>query len=963
MSNMNKIDENLYSRQIAVYGKNAMKSLTDAKVTILGFNGSCLELCKNLILAGVGTINLVDSSCVDIEDLATNYYATEDDIGKIAVNVIKDKLSELNPYVNFVVNDMNYENEYDTYVLINNTLENAILFNSKLRKENKRFIWLNTYGLMGNVFCDFGDFVSKDSDGENPNLSVIQNITSDGQIITLENSPHGLYPGDIFLLEDVKGIDNVNKKIFEVTKVHDSSRFDFKTNDINWSGYISGGRVIQQKKEVIFNHNSLQEQMSNPSLINLDMDGYMLHELFETFHLDSKTVSEENKFKSNFKSTLNGQFIPICSILGSYAAQEVIKAITGKYTPTTQWYYYHCYDMLPDDHDFSHSICGDRYDAMREIFGDNNMRKIRESSYFIVGSGAIGCEHLKNFSMVGIGSKDSQIYVTDMDTIERSNLNRQFLFRNSDIGSLKSDVAAREIMKMNSSVVVTSHQNKVCEETEVVYDSQFFNSIDGVANALDNIKARLYVDKRCIFHDKALFESGTLGTKGNTQVIIPRVTEHYGASQDPQEKSFPVCTIKNFPNTIEHTIHWARDEFESLFSSYPNAWNKYVEDPAYLDKITSNERGEMISNILYLWKNKPIDFSECVKFAINRFYEKYNYTILQLLHAYPIDTETTSGIKFWSGGKRCPVPLSLENNDLCLNYVKHCSLLIAEMFNYVVDQDDVSINILIIDMVKTYKPENFKPSDDIKVSANDKEEKENEKTKYNNVDISQLPKVDDLMTFKVKALEFEKDDDTNHHIDFITCSSNLRGTNYEIPNVDRYETKIKAGKIIPAISTTTSIVSGLVTIEVIKYILGKRKIEDFKNTFLNLAIGMIAQSEPMPTLYNDVKDLKLTVWDYYNLENDIKVNKLFEMLSEHYKVEIDTLSFEAKLLMSPMTSLRLKKERSNMLLSELLSSFGVIMENNIFEIQVGSLMEDEDYDLPNIKFHYKKLSNLLEKDK
>ena len=66
--------------------------------------------------------------------------------------------------------------------------------------------------------------------------------------------------------------------------------------------------------------------------------------------------------------------------------------------------------------------------------------------------------------------------------------------------------------------------------------------------------------------------------------------------------------------------------------------------------------------------------------------------------------------------------------------------------------------------------------------------------------------------------------------------------------------------------------------------------------------------------------------------------------------------------MSPMTSLKLKRERSNMILSELLSSFGVIMTNNIYEIQIGCLMEDEDYDLPNIKFHYKKSNELLEKD-
>ena len=181
------------------------------------------------------------------------------------------------------------------------------------------------------------------------------------------------------------------------------------------------------------------------------------------------------------------------------------------------------------------------------------------------------------------------------------------------------------------------------------------------------------------------------------------------------------------------------------------------------------------------------------------------------------------------------------------------------------------------------------------------------KTKYDNLDVSQLPEVCDLMKFNVKSLEFEKDDDTNHHIDFITCSSNLRATNYDIPNVDRYETKIKAGKIIPAISTTTSIVSGLVTVEVIKYILGKRSITDYKNTFLNLALGLVAQSEPMPTITNDIKGKKITIWDYYNLDKDITINCLLEEVSKFYNVEVDTLSYEAKLLISPMTSMKLKK--------------------------------------------------------
>lgn len=62
------------------------------------------------------------------------------------------------------------------------------------------------------------------------------------------------------------------------------------------------------------------------------------------------------------------------------------------------------------------------------------------------------------------------------------------------------------------------------------------------------------MDRRCVYYHKPLLESGTLGTKGNTQVVIPFVTESYSSSQDPPEKSIPICTLKNFPNAIEHTI-------------------------------------------------------------------------------------------------------------------------------------------------------------------------------------------------------------------------------------------------------------------------------------------------------------------------------------------------------------------------------------------------------------------------
>ena len=68
------------------------------------------------------------------------------------------------------------------------------------------------------------------------------------------------------------------------------------------------------------------------------------------------------------------------------------------------------------------------------------------------------------------------------------------------------------------------------------------------------IRDSTYVDRRCVFYKKPLLESGTLGTKGNTQVVIPNLTESYSSSRDPPEKSIPLCTLRSFPNKIDHTI-------------------------------------------------------------------------------------------------------------------------------------------------------------------------------------------------------------------------------------------------------------------------------------------------------------------------------------------------------------------------------------------------------------------------
>lgn len=282
-----------------------------------------------------------------------------------------------------------------------------------------------------------------------------------------------------------------------------------------------------------------------------------------------------------------------------------------------------------------------------------------KQKYFVVGAGAIGCELLKNFAMLGLGaSPEGKIFVTDMDHIERSNLNRQFLFRPYDVSKPKSTAAAKAIKMMNPAINVESQENRVGAETENIYTDDFFGALDGVANALDNVEARTYMDRRCVFYRLPLLESGTLGTKGNTQVVIPDVTESYSSSQDPPEKSIPICTLKNFPNQIEHTLQWARDVFEGTFTQAPMSALQFIAESDFVEKTLKMQGSQPVETLEKVKKilvdEKPNCFEDCVAWARTQFQDLFHNQIAQLLHNFPPDQTTSTGQPFWSGPKRCP---------------------------------------------------------------------------------------------------------------------------------------------------------------------------------------------------------------------------------------------------------------------------------------------------------------------
>jgi ubiquitin-activating enzyme E1 len=186
----------------------------------------------------------------------------------------------------------------------------------------------------------------------------------------------------------------------------------------------------------------------------------------------NEKVVEELAFQAQ------GDLAPINAVIGGFVAQETLKAVSGKFHPTVQHMYFDSLESLPEELPTEADVTptGSRYDGQITVFGNKFQEKIRNHRQFLVGAGAIGCEMLKNWAMMGLATgPKGHLHVTDLDTIEKSNLNRQFLFRPKDLGHFKSEVAVAAVTEMNPDL--KGHTNAYQEQVGPNTESKFNNGL------------------------------------------------------------------------------------------------------------------------------------------------------------------------------------------------------------------------------------------------------------------------------------------------------------------------------------------------------------------------------------------------------------------------------------------------------------------------------------------------------
>ncbi|XP_039880286.1 ubiquitin-like modifier-activating enzyme 6 isoform X1 [Simochromis diagramma] len=962
-----EIDDSLYSRQRYVLGDSAMHQMAQSSVFLSGMGGLGVEIAKNIVLAGVKAVTLHDTKQCETWDLGSNFFIRKEDVlsQRRRVEAVCPHVAELNPYVHVDMSssalddntDLSFLRRYQCVILTEARLSLQKRVNEFCHSQQPpiRFISCDMYGICARVFCDFGEeFEVFDPTGEEPKEVFIQSITQDnpGVVTCMDNQPHGLQTGQSVVFREVGGMVELNGTSRQVSVLSSHSFAIGDTSQLQ--PYTHGGFFVMVKTPKMYRFETLERQLCEPRVLTPDFSkpeaplqihaGMLALDTFQEQHSrlpntgclqDAEVLlklTEEVNAALKSKASVNTELVrclsrtargtlpPLAAAVGGLASQEVLKAITGKFAPLQQWFYLDAIEVVKPLQPLSaeeFSPRGDRYDGLRACIGDSLCLQLHKLRVFMVGCGAIGCEMLKNFALLGIGLAKSsgEVCITDPDLIEKSNLNRQFLFRPHHIQKPKSTTAAEATRDINPDLQVEAHLNKVCPATENIYNDSFYSSLNIVVTALDNVEARRYVDSRCVSNQRPLLDSGTMGTKGHTEIIVPNLTESYNSHRDPPEEEIPFCTLKSFPSVIEHTIQWARDKFESAFvhkpSMYNSFWQTHSSAEVVLQRMQAGESLEGSFQVIKLLSRQPTQWEQCVAVARLKFEKYFKRKALQLLHSFPLDTRLKDGSLFWQSPKRPPTPLEFDLKDsLHFAFIVSTARLFAGIYNIPYSERDLSeeaITRILADVkIPEYRPsekcietdETARKPDQIKMPLSSEEERDA---------ITHLEQAiaTDRVTperLRMSPLQFEKDDDSNGHMDFVASASSLRAIMYSIEPADRLKTKRIAGKIIPAIATATAAVAGLVALELIK-VVGGFGFESHKNCFFNLAIPVVVLTEPAAVKQTLIRNnIYYTIWDCWTVfgHEDFTLSDFMNAVREKYGIEPTMVVHGVKMLYVPV---------------------------------------------------------------
>ena len=705
-----------HNRTLLSVGRTAHDRIQRACVVVIGMNPVGAEAAKVMLLMGVNRLVMCDAGSVDLCDIGGNMFVRKEDIGKRRDRVLSESMKRLNPVAEIECVDEERVDEAiknATVVVFAKQacFEEICRVNRLCRDAGVGFVLGDCYSFSGFVFIDFGEkFVVENLVGKPPEKYRIDAISNANPgVIRFAGRQQPELARDC--LVEFQGLESMTElndmgpipmhyEDYIATLGCDTSSFS-KFDRVNRKGFAV---IVKPPQEKLFS--SYDESLDSSFHSTLFTDR---HSVVREFFVNRQKSKNRNSYYEPATTTL----------IAGLMANEAIKCITHHLVPMQrQWFLYMRDELfeIPD-----HSLTPD----------------ITGMKVAVIGVGATGCETAKLLALSGV----KKLTLVDPDNIETTNLNRQVLFTDSDVGSNKAEAAKATLKFLRPNLNIEAYSHFVNEETESLFTEEWFQQFDAVFAMVDSFLAREYIDSRCAPVKVPMFSGGIDKTSADWQAVVPNVTPRYGHGMvhSQNNNTTPSCTLKLFPYKPEHCIEWAHHQLNRILTKSPD--------------VTT--------------------FDQCVRQALDFVIAKFILRIKDLQYFHPKD-ERVNGALYWTTHRIYPTELELDTqNTYIRQLVTAFSKLVAKKHG---------IPESPIDFASLHPKFEWTPPD------------ESMRTAF----------ADDTNTGSA-VTENHFDHDNEVHIDFIEAASNLRSMNYALGTIDRLYAQMIAGKIDATVSTTASI--------------------------------------------------------------------------------------------------------------------------------------------------------------
>ncbi|KAJ7055289.1 hypothetical protein C8F01DRAFT_1160039 [Mycena amicta] len=914
---MRQVDETLFSRQLSVPRHSApraaltetgMGGIASPSALIVGLQGLGAEVAKNLCLAGFKSLSLFDPEIVTIEDLGSQFLLREEDVGvKSRAEASAPRLVRLLQEVEVeVLPELSLEavKKFAVVILCNAILSQQLEINTWTRDNGVHLVCVEARGLFGSLFVELCDtYTYKNSTGEEVKTGRILSIDELGVVRCPDEMPHDLSDGDFVTFAELDGPLAPELNACEPRRISVLSKCAFTVDHLapGMGAYASNsaqGVFMEVHMPQTVSFRSLHDCLESPRIFTPDAHpetlsrAQIIHRGFRALSQfraqnpdrrlprvrndgDAARVLSIATTAGPIDSEMSHQIItemayqargsvpPFNALLGALAAQQAIAACAKRFTPLHsgigQLFYLDALDCLPSPPSLpTEADCapdderlGSRYDGQIAVFGRQFVEeKVMRSRQMLVGAGAVGTEVLRNWALMGVGvlsTEKPSLHIIDPDTVERHNLALSGgLFCSSDSGKMKADVVKEAMGEINPDLLTNVHAHTCSFASshsgfsDAAFHEDFFATIDGITTAVENLATRVQPRRR----PPPLYEKPLIGHR------------HRRASKDRQRREIPTGTITNSRNRMEHTVDWATHPLSRTCSSPPARRGPSTLGTSLPPPKTSSAslkarkwqaESEIDSILEHLGADRPKTFTDCILWARAQF---DNFS------DYPTDERMADGSLWWTW-PRClqrAVPFDIEQ-PLHLESIISASNLratnhhIRPSVGFRRFSECPSDFGILSCACPTVQPAGMR-------AASSKRPRNQTKV------VARLELPAPLPPFPDTHRMIPAYADVEHNRDFLVLSVPPRTFERRSEGTKRI-----VGKLVPKLGTTAAVAGALACLELYKVcccVIGSSGYHPTENSFFNLAMPLVTQSEPLPPKKSKYdKNNEWTSWDRF----------------------------------------------------------------------------------------------------